>query len=130
MRLSGCVCQVYNRLNLGVIRAYDWSRRDWLMLETIKQARDGPNFLANRPSVEWIIRRGNIAAFFVLSWIEDPIVVTLYLRHSANAFNGLARRDWVIFWASTLTSNLFWILSLASVLAIARIILGWEASFH
>lgn len=109
-------------LNLATIRVYDWSRRDWLLLETIKELKDKPELSASRPVVAWIIRKGDIAAFFMLSWIEDPIVVTLYLRREAHKYNGLARRDWMIFWTSTLVSNLFWIFSLASVIEIIRAI--------
>lgn len=105
-------------LNLGVIRAYDWSKRDWLMLETLKELKhkseDAGGF------VGWVLGKGDIPAFFILSWIEDAIVVTLYLRHGVNQFNGLSRRDWAIFWASTIVSNLFWILSVASVIEIFR----------
>jgi hypothetical protein len=107
-------------LNLSVIRAYDWSKRDWLLLETIKELKDAPNGITARPLVRWIIGKGDVAAFFILSWIEDPIVVTLYLRRSAHQYDGLARRDWLIFWASTVVSNLFWILSLTSIIEIFR----------
>ena len=103
-------------VNLAVIRTYDWSKRDWLLLETIKEFKDRPDGVAARPLVRWIVKKGDLAAFFILSWIEDPIVVTLYLRRSAHQYNGLARRDWMIFWASTVVSNLFWILSLVSLI--------------
>jgi hypothetical protein len=68
------------------------------------------------------LRKGYVPAFFILSWIEDAIVVTLYLRHGVNQFNGLSRRDWMIFWASTVVSNLFWILSVVSVLELIRLV--------
>ena len=103
-------------LNLAVIRAYDWSKRDWLLLETVKEFRDNPEELKAGPTVQWILGKGNIAAFFILSWIEDPIIVTLYLRRGGHRYDGLARRDWMIFWASTLVSNLFWILGLVSLI--------------
>ena len=110
-------------LNLATIRAYDWSKRDWLLIETIKQLRDKPSGQAARPFVHWIVQKGDLPAFFILSWIEDPIVVTLYLRHGTRRFDGLDRRSWMIFWASTFTSNLFWILSLASVIEVVRALL-------
>lgn len=107
-------------LNLATIRAYDWSRRDWLLIETVKQLRDKPDGTSARPFVNWIARKGDLPAFFILSWVEDPIVVTLYLRHGTHRFDGLDRRSWKIFWASTFTSNLLWILSLASVIEVIR----------
>lgn len=107
-------------LNLAVIRAYDWSKRDWLMLETLKDLKLKSEGHGVGGLVGWVLRKGDVPAFFFLSWIEDSIVVTLYLRHGVSQFNGLARRDWFIFWASTIVSNLFWILSLASVIEIIR----------
>ena len=44
-------------LNLATIRAYDWSRRHWLLIETIKQLRDEPEGLAAHPLVNWIVRK-------------------------------------------------------------------------
>lgn len=92
------------------------------MLETLKDLKQKSDRDGVGEFVGWVLRKGDLAAFFFLSWIEDSIVVTLYLRHGVSQFNGLARRDWVIFWASTLVSNLFWILSLASVIEIIRAI--------
>ena len=107
-------------LNLSVIRAYDWSKKDWLLLETLKDLKDRSDGNGASGVVSRVLQWGDIPAFFLLSWIEDSIVVTLYLRHGAHRFNGLSRRDWMIFWASTVVSNLFWIASLASVLEIIR----------
>lgn len=111
-------------LNLAVIRAYDWTKRDWLLLETLKELKHKEQDAGAGGVVAWLLRKGDVPAFFILSWIEDAIVVTLYLRHGVNEFNGLSRRDWMIFWASTVVSNLFWILSLVSIIEIARWLFG------
>lgn len=108
-------------LNLAVIRAYDWSKRDWLMLETLKELKHKSDDQGVSGYVGWVLRKGDVPAFFILSWIDDPITVTLYLRHGANQFNGMSRRDWIIFGAATVVSNLFWILSVVSVIEIVRI---------
>ncbi|CAN1573245.1 hypothetical protein MCELHM10_03435 [Paracoccaceae bacterium] len=109
-------------LNLAVIRAYDWSKRDWLMLETLKELKHKSQDEGVSGFVSWALRKGDIPAFFLLSWLEDAIVVTLYLRHGVNQFNGLARRDWMIFWAATVVSNLFWIMTVVSVIEIFRLV--------
>lgn len=109
-------------LNLAVIRAYDWSKRDWLMLESLKELKHESRVEGVGGFVGWVLRKGDVPAFVILSWIEDAIVVTLYLRHGVNQFNGLSRRDWTIFWASTVVSNLFWIVSVASVIEVIRLI--------
>jgi hypothetical protein len=103
-------------LNLAVIHAYDWSKRDWLMLETLKELKNISEDQGVGGLVGWVLRKGDMPAFFILSWIEDAIVVTLYLRQGVNRFNGLSCRDWIIFAASTVVSNLFWTLSLVSVI--------------
>ena len=107
-------------LNLAVIRAYDWSRRDWLLLETLKELKHKSDDDGVAGFVAWMLRKGDVPAFFLLCWLEDAIVVTLYLRHGVNEFNGLSRRDWAVFWAATLVSNLFWIISVVSVIELIR----------
>ena len=109
-------------LNLAVIRACDGSKRDWLLLETLKGLKQQSEEEGVGGFVGWVLRKGDVAAFFILSWIDDAIVVTLYLRHGIGAYNGLARRDWMIFRAATMVSNLFWIFSVASVIAAFRLI--------
>lgn len=107
-------------LNLLVIQAYDWAKRDFLLLETLKQFRAAENDHWGKRLMARVLRKGDIVAFFVLSWFEDPIVVTLYLRKDSNKFDGLSRRDWTIFWTSTLVSNLLWIGSLVSIVEVFR----------
>ena len=107
-------------LNLAVIRAYDWSKRDWLMLETLKELKQKSEGQGVGGFVGWVLRKGDIPSFFILSWVDDAITVTLYLRHGVNEFNGLSRRDRMIFAASTVVSNLFWILSVVSVIEIIQ----------
>ena len=109
-------------LNLLVIRAYDWAKRDFLLLETLKQLRttDSPHW--GKRLLAKALSKGDFAAFFILSWFEDAIVVTLYLRKGAGKFDGLSRRDWAIFWASTLVSNLMWAGSLISLIEVYRLL--------
>ena len=107
-------------LNLLVIRAYDWAKRDFLLLETLKQLRVSDSTHRGKRLLAAALSKGDVAAFFVLSWFEDPTVVTLYLRKGSGKFGGLSRRDWAIFWASTLVSNLMWAGSLISLIEIVR----------
>lgn len=100
-----CLSVVFN---LTVIRAYDWARRDFMMLESIKQLRESSSAHRGKRLLAAMLRKGDWIAFLLLSWVEDPIVVTLYLRRGAEAYDGLSRRDWLIFGASTLVSNLMW----------------------
>jgi hypothetical protein len=107
-------------LNLLVIRAYDWAKRDFLLLETLKQLRTSDSTHWGKRLLAAALSKGDAVAFFILSWFEDPIVVTLYLRKGSGQFDGLSRRDWAIFGASTLVSNLMWAGSLVSLIEVYR----------
>ncbi|WP_210529718.1 hypothetical protein [Rubellimicrobium arenae] len=107
-------------VNIAVLRVYDWSRRDFLLLESIKDLRQLEGTAPWRRAVSGVIRSGDIPAFFILSCLEDPVVATLYLRRGSHLYNGFALRDWTIFLASTLLSNLVWTLHLSAWIALAR----------
>lgn len=102
-------------LNLLIIWAYDWSKTDWLLIETLKEVRHGDSENRWQKIVRALLRKGDIPAFFVLS-LDDPVTTMLYLRHGVREYNGMSARDWWIFVASTVVSNLYWILGIAVVL--------------
>ena len=58
----------------------------------------------------WCLKRsrflGDVAAFIILSIIEDPFVVTMYLRHGYK--NGLRLRDIAIYLGSSIVSIAYW----------------------
>lgn len=58
----------------------------------------------------WCLRKsqllGDLVAFVILSIIEDPFVVTMYLRHGYK--NGLRTRDIVIYLGSSMISIAYW----------------------
>ena len=93
---------------LLILRLDDWLKRDWLGIEWLKGLRqhDGPSRW--RRALAWLLGRGDVVAFFVLSGRFDPFVTTAYLRHGR--FNGLGARDWRIFLASVVVSNAAWAL--------------------
>jgi len=66
----------------------------------------------------WLMKRyGDVAAFFVLSIFEDPFYTTAYLRHAR--FDGLKKKDYLIFFASVLFSNGYWIMRNTVLILIA-----------
>lgn len=87
---------------------YDWSKRDWLGIESIKGLKKTNNANTCRQILAFILRLGEIPAFLALSIYTDPFITTAYMREGA--FNGMSRRDWIIFWASWIIGNLGWIL--------------------
>jgi hypothetical protein len=105
-------------LNFLIIRAYDWSKTDWLFIEKLKQLREEDS--VELPGLlRWtvpLLKKGDVPAFFVLC-LDDPVTATLYLRKGAYSYNGLTtRRDWSIFAAANLVSNLYWIVGLGAII--------------
>ena len=49
-----------------------------------------------------------------------PLISLGYLRKGSGKYDGLSRRSWAIFWASTLVSNLMWAGSLVSLIEVFR----------
>lgn len=109
------------------IKFYDWLKRDWLGIEVAKEVRDfGPGYIKKiqRTSLLgkilwwpfskiillmlWTLRRGGFVAFLALSIYTDPFIVTVYMRKGRYEYGGMNRRDWGIFFASTLVSNAYW----------------------
>ena len=112
----------------GSIRLYDWTQTDWLAIETIKalmndigeyQGLSGP-----RRRLASMLKKSDTIVFLFLSIKFDPFYTVLYMRHGANQYNGLNKRDWKIFLASVFVSNLYWWLP-AYVIAYTGVSL-WE----
>lgn len=112
-------------LDLVLIRFYDWSKTDWLGIETLKDIRE--NHARTRPEklLQWLLRKGDAVALVVLSFKLNPFNVMLYLRRGAYLYNGMARRDWLVLITSTLIGNLYWILVMWG--ATSGLIQAWKA---
>ena len=93
---------------LLLLRLYDYLGRDWLGIEFVKGQRhyQGPSRWRRR--MAWLLSRGDGVAFVVLTFKNDPFITTAYLRRQS--YSGMNRRDWVVFLASWVISNTFWIL--------------------
>lgn len=74
-------------------------------------------------AVLWALKKGDGFAFVALSFYEDPFVTTAFLRHGR--FDGLCRRDWLVFTGSVVVSNGFWILRSFAVVEVTRAV--WRA---
>jgi len=91
---------------LALLRFYDWTKQDWIGLETIRSLRDyqGSNRMGR--FLSRLISKGDLLAFIVLSLYYDPFVTTVWLRRER--FSGLSGRDRRIFWGSVLICNIGW----------------------
>lgn len=102
-------------LNIGLIKIYDWTRRDLLMIERLKDLHSKTLGSRQGSFLSKVLQGSNIVAFFVLSIVEDPAIVTLYLRRGSHHYNSLSQSDWLVFVGSTVVANLSWILSIGTL---------------
>ena len=106
---------------------YDWSRRDWLGIEAIKGLKDYNGNSKIRRFTSWILRKSDIVVLLFLSIKYDAFIITAYMRHGNHQYNGLARRDWKIFFSSLIISNIYW--SLAAFMGVSVVEYVWQNFF-
>lgn len=117
--LSALMCWIY-------ILAYDWSKKDWFGFELLKEARDGEEAGTRIGRiVQKVARKSDLAAFLALSVYSDPFFTTVYMRKGAAVYNGMSRRDWLVFWGSVLFANLWWTLAMTGAIEGIRAALVW-----
>ena len=56
----------------------------------------------------WLMKKNKTLAFFGLGMIQDPFEVTAYFKHADFSNKNLTKRDWMIFLASWLWTNIYW----------------------
>lgn len=91
------------------MKFYDWSKKDWLGIEAIKELKVYEGTSRFGQFFAWVLSRSEPVACVALSVTTDPFITTIYLRDGA--FNGMTRRDWRIFMASWFIGNVYWILA-------------------
>lgn len=94
-----------------IMKFYDWSKRDWLGIEAIKEIKTYKGTRKIGRFTSWIMKKSDPVIFLFLSIKFDPFITTAYMRHGANQFNGMSKRDWKIFISSLILSNAYWTLA-------------------
>lgn len=112
-------------LCLGTLWFYDITKQDWLGIETIKLLRDEEPVGRARKFFYHLMNKGDMFAFIFLCLKYDPFIVTVYMRRGSSN-HAMTRRDWKVFWASMLVSNLWWGLA---VFGAIEFIQAWIAPF-
>lgn len=112
-------------VSLTLIYLYDKTGRDWLGFEMIKEQKNHLSKHLNK-FLRFMLRKSNIAAFIGLS-VYDPFFATIYLREKDNVYNGLSKRDWMIFISSTIISNIGWTTLVFGGVELIKIIYTWFA---
>ena len=81
---------------------YDWAKKDWIGIETLKEVGEAEAKLGTIKKTRWL-------EFLILSVQTDPFIVTLFMRKGAHEYNGLSKADWKVFFSSLVIGNAFWI---------------------
>ena len=105
------------------MKFYDWSKRDWIGIEAIKEIKTYKGTRRIGHVTSWVLTKSEPVVFLFLSIKFDPFVTTAYMRHGK--FNGMNRRDWTIFMGSLLVSNVYW--TIASYMGISVVEAAWKA---
>jgi len=92
---------------LLTLKFYDWSGKDWVGIETLKEARELENSRANRLIAKFF-KKSQWAQLVILSIAQDPFIVTIFLREGAHEYGKMTRKDWKNFFTSVLITNAFW----------------------
>lgn len=96
---------------LILFELYDRSKKDWLGIELLKEAQEYHGTSKLRQWIAHIMKNHDWIALIFLSIHFDPFITTAYMRKGINKFNGMGKRDWIIFVASSIISNAYWIVA-------------------
>ena len=111
-------------INILCLKIYDWSKRDWLGIETLKEMKGYKGKSRLMWFMSGMLKKSDLAAFFILSIKEDAFIAMVYLRHGSHQYNGMSARDWRIFLASLAVANVYW--TLASYMGISLVEWAWK----
>lgn len=94
-------------VDLATMKFYDWFKKDWLALESIKELDHKKGIVGKLFS--FVRGKGAFLTIIVLSLTSNAFVVTAYLRKGTSQYNGMCLRDWIVFISSSLLINIYWI---------------------
>lgn len=125
--LKGCLVMtcLSGAVNILTLKFYDWSKRDWLGIETIKGMKDYQGKSRFGHLTAWILRRSDPVVFLFLTIKEDAFITLVYMRHGSHQYNGMSARDWRIFLGSVAISNIYW--TLAAYMGVSVVEWVWNA---
>lgn len=108
--LSICIMvPITGIINYAYLKVYDRVGVDALGAELLKRIRHirarGLLGLVVNPII-WLI---DWTLVLLIACFEDSFVATVYARKGVEQYNGLSKRDWVIFVLTTVISNVFWV---------------------
>ena len=119
----------------AVLAFYEYGKVDWLGVDAVEAVKEhGESWVRRLDSAHWAIRtiawlpsrvfllvlwaikKSDIWAFIALSLYEDAFKTTAFLRKGK--FDRFGRKDAMIFLASLLISNVYWIIRWSVILEV------------
>lgn len=94
-------------VDYATMKFYDWFKKDWLALESIKKLEDKKDVIGKL--FRFVRGKGVVLTIIILSLTSNAFIVTAYVRKGINLYNGLSRRDWIVFFTSSILTNIYWI---------------------
>lgn len=95
---------------------YERMRIDWIGVGGLATLADAENPRWWQRLLRRAMRKGGVVLFLALCILQDAFIATVWFRRGR--FDGLTARDWRIFAAAVLVSNLYWTLRSGAVAAL------------
>ncbi len=105
-------------VNVFIIRAYDWSKTDWFLIEKLKSIENNTETTLFVRLLKFF-RKNKVVTFLILC-LDDPVTVTLYFRKGSHLYNGMSKEDWRNYFISSIIANVYWIIGWSLVIEIFR----------
>lgn len=102
-------------INYGYLRVYDNVRLDAFGAEFLKRLRHIKLHGLVGTIVNPLIWLLDWTLVLLIACFEDSFLATVYARKGVETYNGLNRRDWIIFLVTTVISNVFWVYLVTAV---------------
>ncbi|MFA6520148.1 MAG: hypothetical protein WCT44_00920 [Candidatus Paceibacterota bacterium] len=105
-------------IDFWTLKFYDWFKKDWLALETLKDLQYRKNFIGKL--FNFVQNKSTFVTIVVLSLTSNAFIVTAYMRKGSFKYDGLTKRDWLVFLSSSLLTNLYWVFLIAGGIEIVK----------
>lgn len=111
---------------LGLVMLYDFSKKDWLFLEELKQAQKNLDVVEGKSSITKKIAKWsnkNKGILFLLIVCLDPTIAVLYYRKGSYLYNGVKEiKIGVLFLVSTVVYNTIFTYSATFIIWLCHLI--------
>ena len=105
---------------------YDFLKKDFFAIEYSKEKlivltsdKEGTKI---KRTLVWCFKNSKPLLFVFLS-VFDPFIATVYMRKGISEYNGLSKRDWMIFIMSLIIGNGIWAITVFTSLSLFQYVI-------